>query len=76
VEPELQEDDQEGEAGAEGETEEGLGGNGEVVPPRPAEGEDDQGAEQDELHGGAFRGRFAVPTIDDENEAEGFIGAS
>ena len=40
----------EGEGDAEGETDEGLPGDGVAVPARPAEGEDDQGAEQDEPH--------------------------
>ena len=66
----------EGEGYAEREPQDLLPGDGAVVPPGPAEGEDDQGAEQDEPHGEAFRGRLARPAINDGNEAEGFIGAS
>ena len=75
VEAELEDDDQEGEGDAEGEPDEGLAGNGVVVPAGPGEGEDDQGAEQDEPHGEGLSGPSCEPAIDDGNEAEGIIDA-
>ena len=56
VEPQLQADDAEGERYAEREPRSLLPGDGAVVPPGPAEDEDDQGAEQDEPHGGGLSG--------------------
>ena len=70
VEPELQADDQDGEADAEGGAEERLVRDGIVVPAGPGEREHDEGAKQDEPHWRASR------VAKDGNEAEGVIGST